>query len=170
MFFAFSGLNTHLDGLGTALLLPFGAVVVAAFAGKFLGCGLTTRCYGLSWRHAGAVGALMNARGLMILVFINIGLAEGLISAQVFSMLVLVAVLTTAVAMPLYRLSFPAWMERLERRPQPVPVPSPPAAGGGPAHPARQGQDHPSEADRLPTSMRSTTGVGPMSQRQEENR
>lgn len=54
----------------------------------------------------------MNARGLMILIFINIGLAQGMITQEVFSMLVLVAVITTALAMPLYRWALPDHMEK----------------------------------------------------------
>lgn len=53
----------------------------------------------------------MNARGLMILIFINIGLAQGMITQELFAMLVLVAVLTTAGALPLYKLALP---DRLE--------------------------------------------------------
>jgi Kef-type K+ transport system membrane component KefB len=55
----------------------------------------------------------MNARGLMILIFINIGLAQGMINQELFAMLVLVAILTTAGALPLYKLALP---ERLETR------------------------------------------------------
>jgi Kef-type K+ transport system membrane component KefB len=68
---------------------------------------------GFGWRESYAVGALMNARGLMILIFINIGLAQGMINQELFAMLVLVAILTTAGALPLYKLALP---ERLETR------------------------------------------------------
>ncbi|MBV7698123.1 hypothetical protein KWI83_21515 [Streptomyces sp. TRM70350] len=67
---------------------------------------------GFSWRESYAVGGLMNARGLMILIFINIGLAQGMITQDVFSLLVLVAVVTTAGALPLYKLALPDRMER----------------------------------------------------------
>ncbi len=115
VFFAFSGLNTRLGGLQGRLLLPFFAIVVAAFVGKYAGCAITARSQGLPWTHASAIGGLMNARGLMILVFINIGLAYGMISPPVFSMLVLVAVLSTAAAMPIYRLSLPSTLEQAEK-------------------------------------------------------
>ncbi|MEU3647056.1 cation:proton antiporter [Lentzea sp. NPDC034063] len=116
VFFAFSGLNTQMSGLtDLQVLLPLTAIVVAAFVGKYVGCGLTVRLQGFSWRYASAVGGLMNARGLMILVFINIGLAYQLISQQLFSMLVVVAVLTTAAALPIYRLSMPKHIEDAEK-------------------------------------------------------
>lgn len=78
----------------------------------------------------------MNARGLMILIFINIGLAQGMITSEVFSMLVLVAVITTASAMPLYRWALP---ERYEKR---MPTSSAPGATA----PATDSQDEPAHA------------------------
>ncbi|MGV9378343.1 cation:proton antiporter [Nonomuraea sp. NPDC003707] len=113
-FFTFSGLNTHLGGIaGGAMLLAFGLILLAGFAGKYFGCALAMRGMGFGWRESYAVGALMNARGLMILIFINIGLAQGMINQELFAMLVLVAILTTAGALPLYKLALP---ERLETR------------------------------------------------------
>ncbi|MFE3519183.1 cation:proton antiporter [Streptomyces sp. NPDC059166] len=113
IFFTFSGLNTQLNGLGGwAMIGPFLLILVAGFIGKYFGCGLALRGVGLSWRESLAIGGLMNARGLMILIFVNIGLAQGIINQEVFSMLVLVAVITTALAVPLYRWAMP---ERLEK-------------------------------------------------------
>ncbi|MFD4545718.1 cation:proton antiporter [Streptomyces sp. NPDC058466] len=117
IFFAFSGLNTELGGIaGWGMIGPFLLILVAGFVGKYAGCALAMRGVGFSWRESWAVGGLMNARGLMILIFINIGLAQGMITKDVFSMLVLVAVVTTAGAMPLYRWALP---ERLEQRMSP---------------------------------------------------
>lgn len=116
VFFVLSGLNTQMSGLtDVQVLLPLTAIVVAAFVGKYVGCGLTVRLQGFSWRYASAVGGLMNARGLMILVFINIGLAYQLITPQLFSMFVVVAILTTAAAVPIYRLSMPKHIEDAEK-------------------------------------------------------
>lgn len=129
IFFAFSGLNTELGGVtGWAMIGPFLLILAAGFVGKYAGCALAMRGVGFSWRESWAVGGLMNARGLMILIFINIGLAQGMISKDVFSMLVLVAVITTAGAVPLYRRALP---ERLEQRMSP-PAPQPKAASGPP--------------------------------------
>ncbi|MFD9846753.1 cation:proton antiporter domain-containing protein [Streptomyces parvus] len=112
IFFAFSGLNTQLGGIaGWAMVTPFLAILVAGFVGKYFGCGLALRSIGFSWRESYAVGGLMNARGLMILIFINIGLAQKMITEEVFSMLVLVAVITTAAAVPLFRWALPAPLE-----------------------------------------------------------
>jgi Kef-type K+ transport system membrane component KefB len=106
IFFTLSGLNTQLNGLtGLAMLLPFLLILAAGFLGKYFGCALSMRAIGFSWRESYAFGGLMNARGLMILIFINIGLAQNMITRDVFSMLVLVAVITTAAATPLYQLA-----------------------------------------------------------------
>lgn len=117
LFFAYSGLNTRFDGMrDVGLLLPFAVVLVVAISGKYLGCLLAMRLQGFSWRHSSAVGGLMNARGLMILIFINIGYEYHLLTTGTFSLLVLVAVLTTAMAMPVYRASMPAWIEETDAR------------------------------------------------------
>ncbi|WP_131743187.1 cation:proton antiporter [Actinomadura roseirufa] len=122
VFFAFSGLNTHLGGItGGTMLLALFTIMAAGFCGKYFGCALSMRALGFGRREAYAVGALMNARGLMILIFINIGLAEHMITQELFAMLVLVAVITTASALPLYKLALP---ERLEPARAPVRVPA----------------------------------------------
>ncbi|MER5757154.1 cation:proton antiporter [Streptomyces sp. NPDC002088] len=125
IFFAFSGLNTELGGLaGWSMLGPFLAILAAGFIGKYVGCAAAMRGIGFSWRESWAIGGLMNARGLMILLFINIGLAQGMITKEIFSMLVLVAVITSAGAVPLYRWALPERLERhmLHRARQPVPA------------------------------------------------
>lgn len=124
VFFAFSGLNTQVSGFGAggALWFPLAVIMLAAFAGKYLGCGLVVRAQGYSWRYASAVGGLMNARGLMILIFINIGLAYNLVTPEMFAILVAVAIITTAAAMPIYRASLPDHLEAQAdvRAPSPV--------------------------------------------------
>jgi len=124
VFFAFSGLNTRLDGFGSggALWFPLAVIMLAAFAGKYLGCGLVVRAQGYSWRYASAVGGLMNARGLMILIFINIGLAYDLVTPEMFAILVAVAIVTTAAAMPIYRASLPDHLEAQADVRTPAPV------------------------------------------------
>lgn len=144
LFFAYSGLNTSLTGLlRWELVLPFLALLAAGFIGKYFGCALAMKGIGHSWRESYAIGALMNARGLMILIFINIGLAQQMITTEAFSIFVLIAVITTAAAMPLYRLALPARVERRlmggseelvtnHRIPQAVPEPSDTPAGTAP--------------------------------------
>ncbi|EGX58124.1 sodium/hydrogen exchanger [Streptomyces zinciresistens K42] len=106
IFFAFSGLNTRIAGFtDPGTLLPLASLVAAAFVGKYAGCIAVMRWRGFSWREGSAMGSLMNARGLMILVFINVGFAQGVIGQKVFSLLVLVALVTTASALPLCKLS-----------------------------------------------------------------
>ncbi|RKT55384.1 cation:proton antiporter [Saccharothrix australiensis] len=131
VFFAFSGLNTEVSGFGAggALWRPLAVITAVAFAGKYLGCAAVVRCQGFPWRYASAVGGLMNARGLMILIFINIGLAHGLVTSELFAILVAVAILTTAAAMPIYRASLPDGMDRAEAGPVPPPVVAPNARG-----------------------------------------
>jgi Kef-type K+ transport system membrane component KefB len=102
LFFAFTGLRMRLDLLasgamiGTTLL-----VVVVAVAGKLGGSALAARVAGIPGREAFALGALMNTRGLMELVILNMGLDVGVISPTVYSMLVVMAFITTAMTAPL---------------------------------------------------------------------
>ena len=103
MFFTFSGLNTRLD-LVNDVSLPAvaAAVLVAACLGKGVACWAAARWQGESQRTALAVGTLMNARGLMELIVVNIGLQHGLLRPALFSVLVLMAVVTTLMASPLF--------------------------------------------------------------------
>lgn len=108
IFFAFSGLNTEIGGLTDwPMLLAFLVIMVASVVGKYGACTLAARLLGNTWREASAVGGLMNARGMMILIFINIGLAHQMITKELFSILVLVGVATTAAAVPIFRRSLP---------------------------------------------------------------
>lgn len=113
LFFTYSGLNTDftLLGSGPVLLFTAGCVVVAV-VGKFGACWLAARLAGESNGVALRVGALMNARGLMQLIALNLGLAAGIVTQAIFSALVVVAIVTTVAATPLIAL-----IERVERRP-----------------------------------------------------
>ena len=107
MFFTCSGLNTRLDLVNSLPLLGVAAVVLAASClGKFGACWAAARVTGADNRLALAVGALMNARGMMELILLNIGLQRGVIQAPLFSMLVLMAVVTTLMASPLFELVY----------------------------------------------------------------
>ncbi|MEQ2005667.1 MAG: cation:proton antiporter [Limisphaerales bacterium] len=102
VFFAYSGLNTRLDMVNSVELLGLALVVLAASCvGKFGACWAAARFTGEDNRTALAIGALMNARGLMELIILNIGLQLGIIQPPLFSMLVLMAVVTTLMATPL---------------------------------------------------------------------
>jgi Kef-type K+ transport system membrane component KefB len=103
VFFAYTGLRTDVGSLGTSWQL-WGLcllVIAAAVAGKFGGCGVAARLGGFTTREATCVGLLMNTRGLMELIVINLGKDLGVIPESVFCMLVLMAILTTVMTTPL---------------------------------------------------------------------
>jgi Kef-type K+ transport system membrane component KefB len=103
LFFTYSGLNTEIGLLKTPYLWTMcGLVFLAAVAGKFGACWLAARWTGLPNREALGIGTLMNARGLMELIIINIGLQRGVISKELFAILVIMAVVTTLMASPLF--------------------------------------------------------------------
>jgi Kef-type K+ transport system membrane component KefB len=104
IFFALAGLNTTPDafvgaGLGAMLL-----ILVAAVAGKFAGGSIGARLAGFGWRDSFAVGSLMNARALMELIVMKVGLDAGLIGPSLFTMLLVMAILTTVMTGPLVTL------------------------------------------------------------------
>jgi Kef-type K+ transport system membrane component KefB len=102
IFFAISGLRTSLSVLqGPTMLLALGAVLVVAIGGKYLGCWGVARLAGLPAREAQAVGWLMNTRGLTELVVLNVGLSLGVIGPALFTVMVMMALITTAMAGPL---------------------------------------------------------------------
>jgi Kef-type K+ transport system membrane component KefB len=103
MFFTFSGLNTRLAMVNSPqLLLISGAVIAAACLGKGGACWAAARWHGEDNRTALALGTLMNARGLMELIIINIGLERGIIQPPLFSIMVLMAIATTLMASPIF--------------------------------------------------------------------
>ena len=103
IFFTFSGLNTRLDMVNSWQMLAIALVVLlAACLGKGVACWAAARATGQDNRTALAVGSLMNARGLMELIILNIGLSKGLIQAGLFSIMVLMAIVTTLMASPLF--------------------------------------------------------------------
>ena len=105
IFFAYSGLNTRLGLLVDASLLGTAALVIGVgFLAKGGACALASRAGGADWGTSAGVGALMNARGLMELILINIGLDRGLITPVMFAILVLLTILTTVAAAPLFQL------------------------------------------------------------------
>ncbi len=107
MFFAFSGLNTQLTMVNSLGLAAIAAVILAgSIAAKGLACWAAARATGQDNATAMAVGTLMNARGLMELIIINIGLQKGIIGPALFSMLVIMAIVTTLMASPLFELVY----------------------------------------------------------------
>ncbi len=103
LFFTYSGLNTKIGLINTPTLwLVCGAILLAAVLGKGVACYLAARATGIPNREALGIGTLMNARGLMELIIINIGLQKGIISEGLFATLVIMAVITTLMASPLF--------------------------------------------------------------------
>lgn len=101
-FFAFTGMRTEIglvSGLGDWMLC--GLIIAVACAGKFGGTVAAARFTGLRWRDASALGILMNTRGLVELIVLNIGLDLGVISPRLFTMLVLMALVTTFMTTPI---------------------------------------------------------------------
>ncbi|HET9332970.1 MAG TPA: cation:proton antiporter, partial [Gemmatimonadota bacterium] len=104
-FFAYTGMRTRIDLVSGAEAWAICALIVlVASLGKLGGVYVAARAVGLARRGAAGLGALMNARGLMELVVLNIGLEMGVISPVLFSMMVLMAIVTTMSAAPLLRL------------------------------------------------------------------
>jgi Kef-type K+ transport system membrane component KefB len=83
-------------------------VIATAIAGKFGGSMMAARMSGVPWRDATALGILMNTRGLMELIALNIGLDIGVISQTVFTIMVLMALVTTFMTSPLLEWVYPA--------------------------------------------------------------
>jgi len=102
LFFAISGLSTRIGSLNSpSLWLALLAVLVVAVCGKFLGTWAIARLSGVESREAQALGWLMNTRGLTELVVLNVGLAQGVISTELFTIGVLMALATTVMTGPL---------------------------------------------------------------------
>jgi Kef-type K+ transport system membrane component KefB len=113
LFFAFTGLRTHVGlvrGAGMGWILLY--VIVVAVAGKMGGSTIAARWSGLNWRDAAAVGVLLNTRGLMELVILNVALDLRIISPALFAMMVIMAFVTTLMTSPLLNMLRPASFPR----------------------------------------------------------
>jgi Kef-type K+ transport system membrane component KefB len=121
LFFAFTGLRTQIGLISDrATWLACGAIILVAILGKLGGGMLTARWTGMSWEDAFSIGALMNTRGLMELIVLNIGYDLGILSQKVFAIMVLMALTTTFMTGPLLQL-----VESRKRRELPAASPSP---------------------------------------------
>jgi Kef-type K+ transport system membrane component KefB len=115
LFFAFSGLRTQVGLLddGTSWLICFGLIAIATI-GKVGGSMVPARLTGMSWNEAFSLGALMNTRGLVELIALNIGYDLGILPPRIFAMMVLMALVTTFMTGPLLNLA-----ERFRQRREP---------------------------------------------------
>jgi Kef-type K+ transport system membrane component KefB len=111
LFFAFSGLRTQVNLLNdpSSWLVVLGIVAVAV-TGKLVGSMIPARLAGMNWNEAFQLGALMNTRGLVELIALNLGYDLGILPPRIFSMLVLMALITTFMTGPLLGLA--NWFER----------------------------------------------------------
>ena len=101
LFFVITGLRTEIGLLNEGhLWVTFGWILLVAVAGKFGGSALSARIVGQSWKDSLSIGVLMNTRGLMQLIVLNIGYDLGILSPQIFAMMVLMALVTTFMTGP----------------------------------------------------------------------
>ncbi len=103
LFFVYSGLNTQIGLLNSPTLWAVTlGILLVSIAGKGVACTLAARLKKVPFRESVALGSLMNARGLIELILLNIGLEAGIITPALFTMLVLVAIITTLMATPIF--------------------------------------------------------------------
>jgi Kef-type K+ transport system membrane component KefB len=115
IFFAYSGLRTQIGLLNSPeLWLLCAAVVTVAILGKYVGTYVAARVCGIENREASALGWLMNTRGLTELIVLNIGLSLGVISPLLFTMLVIMALVTTVMTAPLLEWTYPKRLIKLD--------------------------------------------------------
>ncbi len=108
LFFAFTGLRTRFGLInGQQMWLICGVVILVAIVGNLGGSMVAARATGLQWREALGIGVLMNTRGLIELVFLNVGLELGILTPTLFAMMVLMALATTFMTTPLLALVWP---------------------------------------------------------------
>ena len=101
LFFVFTGLRTQISLLDDPSLWgTAGLIILVAVSGKFIGSAIAARFVGQSWKDSLSIGALMNTRGLMELVVLNIGYDLGVLTPEVFAMMVIMALVTTMMTGP----------------------------------------------------------------------
>ncbi|KYC41318.1 sodium:proton antiporter [Scytonema hofmannii PCC 7110] len=115
VFFAYSGLRTEIGLLNSPELWLLSLTVLGvAIAGKYIGTYVAARVSGIENREASALGWLMNTRGLTELIVLNIGLSLGVISPLLFTMLVIMALVTTFMTSPLLEMTYPKKLMMLD--------------------------------------------------------
>jgi len=107
IFFVVAGLQVDVGALDSAGLWQLGLILLAAIAGKFLGGMLAARARRMPKRQSTAIGLLMNTRGLTEIVILQVGVQLGILDSAAFTLMVVVALVTTAMTGPLLRLVYP---------------------------------------------------------------
>ncbi|MFE9674087.1 cation:proton antiporter [Streptomyces sp. NPDC006259] len=119
MFFIVAGLKVDLSGMNGTDLVELGLILTIAVGGKFVGAFVAARAAGMKNRPASALAVLMNTRGLTELIILTVGLQLGALDGELYSVMVVMALVTTAMTGPLLHLIYPV---------PPAPAPSTPAA------------------------------------------
>src|SRR6185295_9919452 len=115
LFFAFTGLRTQIGLLNEGQLwTTCGLIIFVAVLGKFGGSAFAAKLTGQSWKDSFSIGALMNTRGLMELIVLNIGYDLGILSSTLFAMMVLMVLTTTFMTAPL--LDMIEYYDRMKQR------------------------------------------------------
>ncbi|MDT8067631.1 MAG: cation:proton antiporter [Terriglobia bacterium] len=123
VFFAFTGMRTQIGLVhGWGEWTMCGVIIAVASLGKFGGAFFASRLTGLDWRESTALGILMNTRGLMELIVLNVGLDLGVISPTLFGMLVIMAVVTTLATTPILHAVTPVRELELVERSETIPA------------------------------------------------
>jgi K+:H+ antiporter len=113
LYFALTGLRSNIFLVSGSSLWGYALVIVLlAVIGKLGGSMIAARLNGMSWNESAAVGVLMNTRGLVELVILNIGLDLGILTPTLFSMMVAMALITTLMTTPLLNLIYPVALKR----------------------------------------------------------
>ncbi|HMI07812.1 MAG TPA: cation:proton antiporter, partial [Flavobacterium sp.] len=121
LFFVFTGLRTEIGLISDPYLLKVtGLIILVAVVGKFIGSAVAAKFVGQSWRDSLTIGALMNTRGLMELVVLNIGYDLGVLNKEVFTMMVIMALITTAMTGPALDLINYIWKSKPEILPEEI--------------------------------------------------
>jgi Kef-type K+ transport system membrane component KefB len=107
LFFVVTGFSVNIRGLGKDALTQLPLILLVAIVGKLVGAFVAARAQGIPTNKAGAVGVLMNTRGLTELIILNVGLTFGVLDTRLFTMLVVMAIVTTIMTEPLLRLVYP---------------------------------------------------------------
>lgn len=118
LFFIYSGLNTKIGLVNTPVLWGYAILVILiACAGKGIACYFAARQSGLDNNESASIATLMNARGLMELIILNIGLERGLITPTLFTIMVIMAIFTTLAATPVFNL-VSSWTSKIYVMPE----------------------------------------------------
>lgn len=111
LYFALSGLKTDIASIGHAIgVALLVLVVLMATAGKFIGCAGAARLNGIPWRESCVIGILMNTRGLVELIVLNLGLQAKMLDVEIFTIMVMMALITTFITSPLVEYIYPPHM------------------------------------------------------------